>query len=140
MEVSVSLEVTNALTWVAFVPLADRDTSAFNTDPLELGYRAQELVDNPCLKPALSDAHFQITFQEQAGASLPDLFQALILGNAPPDFAPETIEFQSWGTGTLRPATTVGTPGQTAVVTTKKQVRVCGQPTQSGLRGSNRPK
>jgi hypothetical protein len=120
MEVAVNLEVTNALTWVAHVPSADLDTPAINTDPLELGYRAQDLVANPNLTPALSDAHFQITFQEQAGARLPDLFQALILGNAPAGFAPETIDFQSWGTGRLDAGTTVGTPGQSALLTTNE--------------------
>jgi Ca2+-binding RTX toxin-like protein len=120
MEVSINLEVTNALTWVAKVPPADEDTPAINTDPLELGYRVQDLVANPSLKPALSNAHFQLTFTEQVGAPLPDLFQALIIGNAPPGFAPETVDFQSWGTGTLDAATTVGTPGQTAVVTTNQ--------------------
>ena len=132
MEVSVNLEATNALTWVANVPPADLDTPAINTDPLELGYRAQDLVANPSLKPALSDVHFQITFQEQAGAPLPDLFQALIPGNAPPGFAPETIDFQSWGTGTLDAATTVGTPGQAAVVTTND----VGDLTQPSLPGT----
>jgi Ca2+-binding RTX toxin-like protein len=120
MEVSVSLEVSNALTWVAHVPAADLDTPAINTDPLELGYRAQDLVANPSLKPALSSAHLQLTFMEQTGAPLPDLFQALIIGNAPPGFTPERIEFQSWGTGTLDAGTTVGTPGQTAVATTSQ--------------------
>jgi hypothetical protein len=131
MEVSVNLEVTNALTWVAEVPTADLGTPAINTDLLELGYRAQDLVANPSLKPALSDAHFQITFQEQAGAPLPDLFQALTMGNAPPGFAPETVDFQSWGTGTLDAGTTVGTPGQTALVTTN-HVADLTQPTLPG--------
>src|SRR5262249_16741057 len=75
---------------------------------------------NPRLKPALSDVHFQFNFQEQAGAPLPDLVQALTLGNAPPGFAPEVVNFQSWGTGTLNAATTVGTPGQAAFVRTSQ--------------------
>jgi hypothetical protein len=131
MEVSVNLEATNALTWVAHVPPSDEDTPAVNTDPLELGYRVQDLVANPNLKPALSDAHFQITFTEQAGSPLPDLVQALIVGNAPPGFAPETIDFQSWGSGTLNVGTTVGTPGQTALVGTN-QVADFTQPTLPG--------
>jgi hypothetical protein len=131
MEVSVNLEATNALTWVAHVPPADQDTPAVNTDPLELGYRVQDLVANPNHKPALSDAHFQITFQEQAGLPLPDLVQALILGNPPPGFAPETVDFQSWGKGTLNVGTTVGTPGQAALVTTS-QVADFTQPTLPG--------
>ncbi len=131
MEVSVNLEVTNALTWVAEVPTADLNTPAINTDPLELGYRPQDLVANPKLKPALSDAHLQVTFQEKAGAPLPDLFQSFIFGNAPPGFAPETLDFQSWGTGTLDAGTTVGTPGQTAVAITN-QVADFTQPNLPG--------
>ena len=77
-EVSLNLEATNALTWVAEVPAADLDTSAVNTDPLELGHRPQDLVANPSLTPALSDVHFQFTWQEQTGAPLPDLVRALI--------------------------------------------------------------
>src|SRR5262249_51758190 len=37
---------------------------------------------------------------------------------APPGFSYERFNFQSWGTGTLRDATTVGTPGNTAIVST----------------------
>jgi hypothetical protein len=131
MEVSVNLQATNALTWVAQVPPSDQDTPAVNTDPLELGYRVRDLVANPSLKPALSDAHFQITFTEQAGAPLPDLVQALIVGNAPPGFAPETVDFQSWGKGTLDAGTTVGTPGQAALVSTN-QVADFTQPSLPG--------
>lgn len=120
-EVSVNLEATNALTWVANI--AGLDTSqpgVANTAPLELGYRPQDLVANPALTPALSSVHLQVTFQEQAGAPLPDLVQAFIIGNAPPGFAPELINFQTWGSGTLRAGTTVGTPGQTAFVNTSQ--------------------
>jgi hypothetical protein len=131
VEVSVNLEVTNALTWAAEVPVADENSPKVNTDPLELGYRVGDLVANPILKPALSDAHLQLTFQEQAGAPLPDLVQAFILGNAPAGFAPETINFQSWGTGTLNVGTTVGTPGQSAFVRTS-QVADFTQPNLPG--------
>jgi hypothetical protein len=120
MEVSVNLQVTNALTWAAEVPAADEDTPAVNTDPLELGYRVQDLVANPSLKPALSDGRLNLTFQEQVGAPLPDMVQAFILGSAPAGFAPERIAFQSWGTGTLDAGTTVGTPGQAALVSTSQ--------------------
>jgi hypothetical protein len=116
MEVSVNLEARNALTWVANV--AGLNPTSADTAPLELGYRAQDLVANPNLKPALSNVHFQMTFQEQAGAPLPDLVQALLLGNAPPGFAIEKFDIQTWGTGTLDAGTTAGTPGQTAIVST----------------------
>jgi hypothetical protein len=115
-EVSVNLEATNALTWVA-----DLTTSSnVNTAPLELGYRAQDLVANPSLKPALSTVSFQITFQQDVGAPLPDLVQPLGFGNNPNGFSLETLDFQSYGTGVLRPATTVGTPGQSALVYTSQ--------------------
>jgi hypothetical protein len=121
MEVSVDLEATNALTWVADVEgLNINVPPGADTAPLELGYRAEDLVANPHLKPALSDVHFQFNFQEQVGAPLPDLVQALTLGNAPPGFAPEVVNFQSWGAGTLNFATTVGTPGQAAFVRTSQ--------------------
>src|SRR6516162_9653268 len=121
MEVTVNLEARNALTWVANVAgINGNQTDAINTAPLELGYRVQELVANPSLRPALSDVHFQLSWQEQAGADLPDL--ARLNENyalyAPPGFAFERFDVQSWGTGTLRAGTTVGTPGQTAIVST----------------------
>jgi hypothetical protein len=123
MEVSVNLEAANALTWVANIAnINSSQVDAVNTAPLELGYRAAELVANPTLTPALSSVHFQATWVEQAGANLPDL--ARLNENfslfAPPGFAFEQIDFQSWGTGTLRAGTTVGTPGQTAIVSTSQ--------------------
>jgi hypothetical protein len=121
MEVSVNLEATNALTWVANIAGLDTlQPGVADIAPLELGYRPQDLVANPALAPALSSVHFQITFQEQAGAPLPDLVQAFFFGNAPAGFAPEALNFQAWGSGTLRAATTVGTPGQTAFVNTSQ--------------------
>ena len=122
MEVAVNLEATNALTWVAKVKISDENTLATNTtSPLELGYRVQDLLANPGLKPALSNVHFQFTWHEQAGAPLPDLVRALIIGDsAPPDFAPERLDIHTWGTGLLGPAANVGTPGQTAIVSTSQ--------------------
>jgi hypothetical protein len=121
VEVVVNLEATNALTWVADIAgLNPNSPGVVDTAPLELGYRAQDLVANPGLKPALSDVHFQVAFREQAGAPLPDLAAAFNEGIAPPGFAPEFIDFQSWGTGTLDAGTTVGTPGQTALVLTSQ--------------------
>jgi hypothetical protein len=88
IEVSVNLEATNALTWVANIAnINPSQPNAVNTAPLELGYRAQDLVANPSLKPALSDVHLQITFQEQAGAPLADLAAAFTEGMAPPGFS-----------------------------------------------------
>jgi len=121
MEVSLDLEATNALTWVANVDGIDANQKgSVPTMPLELGYRADELVGHPERRPALSDVHLQETWVEQVGADLPDLarlnedFDTF----APPGFSYERINFQSWGTGTLRDATTVGTSGKTAIVST----------------------
>jgi hypothetical protein len=123
MEVTVNLEARNALTWVANIANIDfNQPNAVNTAPLELGYRAQELVDNPHLTPALSNVHLQLTWQQQAGSTLPDL--ARLNENfalyAPPGFNYERVDVQSWGTGTLRADTTVGTPGQTAIAFTSQ--------------------
>jgi hypothetical protein len=121
MEVSVNLEATNALTWVANIANVNpNQPDAANTAPLELGYRPQDLVANPALKPALSTVHLQVTFKEDIGAALPDIPRlnenfALF---APPGFAFEVFDFQSWGTGTLDAGTTEGTPGQTALAYT----------------------
>jgi hypothetical protein len=121
MEVSLTLEATNAMTLVANVAGINANApGAVNTAPLELGYRVQDLVGHPERHAALSNLHFQVTWQEQVGAALPDL--ARLNENfalyAPPGFAYERFDFQSWGTGTLRDATTAGTPGQTAIVST----------------------
>jgi hypothetical protein len=88
--------------------------------PLELGYRADELVGHPERHAALSNVHMQETWVENVGADLLDLARLNedFAAFAPPGFSYERFDFQSWGTGTLRAATTVGTPGQTAIVST----------------------
>jgi len=124
MEVSVNLEATNALTWVANIAGENSNSPPTygNTAPLEFGYRAQDLIANPSLKPALSDVHLQITWQEDIGAPLPDLAELNENYNlyAPPGFAYERFDVQTWGTGTLNTGTTVGTPGQTAFAFTSQ--------------------
>jgi hypothetical protein len=122
MEVSLNLEATNAFTLVAEVTPGTNvnDPDVVNTVPLELGYRVQDLVGHPERHAALSSIHMQVTWVEQVGAPLPDL--ARLNENfaefAPPGFSFERFNFQSWGTGTLDAATTAGTPGQTAIVST----------------------
>jgi hypothetical protein len=122
MEVTVNLEARNALTWVANVAgINPNEPGVLNAAPIEFGYRAQELVANPHLTPALSDVHFQMTWQEDVGADLPDLSRVLSENfdlYAPPGFALERVDVQSQGTGTLRADTTAGTPGQTAIAST----------------------
>jgi hypothetical protein len=121
MEVSLDLEATNALTWVA-------NANGINVNaqggalmaPVELGYRADELVGHPERHAALSNVHMQETWVENVGANLPDLARLNedFATFAPPGFSYERFNFQSWGTGTLRNAATVGTPGNTAIVST----------------------
>jgi hypothetical protein len=121
MEVSLDLEATNALTWVANGNGINGNVQgAVLTMPLELGYRADELVGHPERHPALSNIHMQETWVEDVGADLPDLARLNedYATFAPPGFSYERINFQSWGTGTLRHATTVGKPGHTAIVST----------------------
>jgi hypothetical protein len=49
------------------------------------GYRAQDLVANPGLTPALAHSHFQVVFDNTApGAPLPDVVDAFILGHVAP--------------------------------------------------------
>jgi hypothetical protein len=121
MEVSLDLEATNALTWVANTNGVDVNAKgAVLTMPVELGYRADELVGHPERHAALSDVHMQETWVENVGANLPDLARLNedFTTFAPPGFSYERFNFQSWGTGTLRDAATVGTPGSPAIVST----------------------
>jgi hypothetical protein len=123
MEVSVNLEARNALTWVANIAgINPNQSDAVNTAPLEAGYRPADLIANPALTPALSDVNHQLTFQEQLGATLPDIprLNENFAAYAPPDFAFERFDIQSWGTGKLDAATTAGTPGQTAIISTSQ--------------------
>jgi hypothetical protein len=122
MEVSLDLEATNALTYVTSlngVPNPNAYGSVLQM-PVEAGYRADELVGHPERQPALSNVHMQETWVEQVGAPLPDL--ARLNENyamfAPPGFNYERFDFQSWGIGTLRGATTAGTPGNPAILST----------------------
>jgi hypothetical protein len=121
MEVSLDLEATNALTWVANSNgINANDKGAVLTLPVELGYRADELVGHPERHPGLSNVHMQETWVEKVGAALPDLARLNedFATFAPPGFSYERFNFQSWGVGTLRAATTVGTPGNAAIVST----------------------
>jgi hypothetical protein len=123
MEVTVNLEATNALTWAANIAnINPNQADAVDTAPLEFGYRPQDLVANPSLKPALSDIHFQLSFQEQVGAALPDLprLNENYSLYAPPGFQFEVFDMQFWGTGTLAATNDIGTPGQTALVYTNQ--------------------
>ena len=110
--VSVTLHTTRANSWVVQNP------GDFANDPLQFGYRAQDLLANPALTPALSESHFNVSFKNTVpGAPLPDLVDAFILGNAAPGQELRSLSFRSSGDGPLRAAFGVaeGTPGQLVV-------------------------
>jgi hypothetical protein len=114
-QVTVNLSASNALTWAV-------DCSGdVSSDPLLFGYRAQDLVANPTLKPGLSSLSMQVVFTNTApGAPLPDLVNAFILGNAAPGQQLLTLSFHSDGFGPLRSAFGVaeGTRGEVVVTQT----------------------
>ncbi len=135
MEVSLDLEATNALTYVTNINgINGNAQGSVLRMPVEAGYRADELVGHPERHPALSNVHMQETWVEQVGANLPDLARLNedFATFAPPGFSYERIDFQSWGTGTLRDATTVGTPGNPAILSTWQ----VGDVTSSSLPGT----
>lgn len=115
-EVTVVLHTKNALTWV--VPLPANDLA---TDPLVMGYRGTDLLANPSLTPALSEANMKVVFKNTApGAPLPDLVTAFILGNTLPGQELVMLSFRSSGFGPLRALAGVpeGTPGRCDVTQT----------------------
>jgi hypothetical protein len=71
--VTVNTHTKNALGWaIAFDP--NGPVTQFNSNPLLFGYRAQELIAQPGLTPALGDFHFHVEFTNTApGRPLPDL-------------------------------------------------------------------
>ena len=110
--VSVVLHTTNANSWVVNNP------GDFANDPLQFGYRAQDILANSALSPALSSCTFSVSFKNTApGAPLPDLVNAFILGNAAPGQELRTLAFRSEGDGPLHAAFGVaeGTPGHLTV-------------------------
>ena len=73
--VTVNLHTQDALTWaINFDPSAPDPASQFNNNPLLFGFRAQDLIADPTLTPALAEVHFRVVFTIPApGAPLPDL-------------------------------------------------------------------
>ena len=113
--VTVILHTTNANSFA--VPF-DAD---FATGPLLFGYRAQDILANPTLTPALSVSQFRVDFKNTAvGAGLPDLVDAFILGNAVPGQELRFLSFRSNGSGPLHAEFGVpeGTPGSMIVTQT----------------------
>src|SRR5262249_15680573 len=59
-QVSVELHTKNALDWACLSdPNNPTDLNSSST-PLVFGYRAQDLIANPSLKPALAESHLQV--------------------------------------------------------------------------------
>lgn len=113
--VTVVLNTKNANSWV--VPFG----ADFATGPLLFGYRAQDLLADPSLTPALSGSHFRVDLKNTApGAAIPDLVDAFILGNAVPGQELRFLSFRSEGNGPLRAEFGVpeGTPGRLTVTQT----------------------
>src|SRR5262249_14858834 len=95
-EVSVELDTKNVLAWASN---NQPDVNSSST-PLLFGYRAQDLVANPSLKPALAESHLQVMFDNTApGAPLPDLVNAFILGNASQGQELVSISFRATAQG-----------------------------------------
>jgi len=110
--VTIVLNTTNANTWVIG---NDVDLA---TGPTLFGSRAQELLANPSLTPALSSSHFRVDFKNTGpGAPLPDLVNAFILGNAEPGQELRFLAFRADGQGPLHAQFGVadGTPGSLTV-------------------------
>jgi hypothetical protein len=105
-EVSVELDTSNALAWAcAFSPANPPDVNSSAT-PLLFGYRAQDLVANPSLKPALASSHLHVVFDNTApGAPLPDLVDAFILGNAGPGVELVSLDFRANAKGVVHDPT-----------------------------------
>lgn len=96
--VTVNLFTRNALAWAsAYDPNVGFDPNA----ELLFGYRAEDLVADPSLTPALVDSHLQVVFISEAGAPMPDLVDAFILGNTPEGVELVSISFRTSGAGTV---------------------------------------
>jgi hypothetical protein len=68
--VTVVVHTEQALTFA----LTSTPSPDFLNDPLDFGYRPQDLIDNPGLQPALGTSDISITFNNHvAGADIPDL-------------------------------------------------------------------
>lgn len=116
VEVTVVLHTKNALTWaIPFDPMGP--ITQFNDNPLLFGFRAQDLVDDPSLEPALGESHLQVVFRNTApGAPLPDLV-CLNLGTCLEGFELISLYFSGNAMGPLREDFGVpdGTPGRLIV-------------------------
>jgi hypothetical protein len=116
-EVTVNLHATNALAWaINFDPTGAADQ--YNSNPLLFGYRAQDLIANPTLPPALGSANVRIVFKNTApGAPLPDLvcinhdFGCPEVAACPAGFELDFVSFYGDATGPLHALAGLGPEG-----------------------------
>jgi len=128
--VTVVVHTKQAITWVWG---GDGDLA---TGPLQFGARANEILANPSITPALSNSEFKVQFTNTGpGAPLPDLVNAFILGNALPGQELRSLMFRSSGTGAIHAIFGVleGTPGQLIVTQTGVLMPHSQAPTYDGF-------
>lgn len=140
--VSVDLTTNNALGW-AFNYDDMPPIDPINSTPLLIGHRAQDLVANPALQPALGASHFRITFTNtMPNAPLPDLVcinrgaECPFIDPCPVAFEIESINFSANITGPLHPISGLGpegTPGRLNVSQTGKFDTGNGVPAKDGF-------
>jgi hypothetical protein len=100
-EITILLHTKNALIWAMSIDPAN--CCDFVNTPLLFGYRAQDLVANPTLQPALAECQFQFVFKNSApGAPIPDLVDAFIFGNTAPGQELVSYSLKANGDGPLR--------------------------------------
>jgi hypothetical protein len=113
-EVQVILHTRNALSWATVIDFAEPH-NPFLENPTIFGHRAQALVADPTLVPALGESTFEATFINTApGADLPDLVVAVNLGNPPPGFEIHSLKFHGRANGYLPD----GSPGRLTIAQT----------------------
>jgi hypothetical protein len=119
-EVTVNLHTQNALAWVIHLDPNGPPTQ-FNTNPLLLGYRAQDLLADPSKRPALGDSHLTVVFKNPAlRAPLPDLVVCFVVSGCP-GVELVSISFHGRATGPLHVEAGLGptgTPGEVIVTQT----------------------
>jgi hypothetical protein len=113
-EVQVILHTRRALSWATLIDFTEPH-NPFLENPTIFGHRAQSLVDDPSLDPALGESTFEATFINTApGADLPDLVVAYNLGDPPPGFELLSLKFHGRANGSLAD----GSPGRLTIAQT----------------------
>jgi hypothetical protein len=105
VEWNVELDTDNALAWACPSNPANPPNFNSSSTPLLFGYRAQDLIAHPGLTPALAHSHLQVVVDEPAGAPLPDLVNAFILGNTIPGEKIVSVDFRAEAKGVVHDPT-----------------------------------